>query len=274
MDKIDNPGGNGMVWVGFDPRIALVGLVVGTFVGLSGVGGGSLVTPLLILVLRVNPAIAVGTDLLYSVPTKLVGAIVHHRQGTVEWRVVRLLATGGLPGALLGLAALATLQQRLGLAAVNGALRHALAPMLAIAALAILAKPLLTRRATGERADAPWAPDHPGRLVALGALVGLLVSLTSIGSGSLTVPLLYFLVPRLALRRLVGADVAFAALLVPVAAAGHWQLGHVDVGLAANLALGSLPGVVLGSRLCLRVPDVWFRPALAGVLIFAGSRLL
>lgn len=258
-----------------DPRIALVGLVVGLLVGLSGVGGGSLVTPLLVLALGVKPAIAVGTDLLYSVPTKLLGAFVHHRQGTVDWRVTRLLTLGGLPAAALGLTALAALQQHNGIAAVNGALRHILAGMLALAALAVVAKPLLARRqARRAAADRPAAADPAWRVVTLGAVVGFFVSLTSIGSGSLTVPLLALLLPALPLRRLVGADVAFAAILIPVAAAGHWQLGHVDVRLAANLALGSLPGVAIGSRLCARVPDVWFRPALAGVLLFAGSKLL
>lgn len=261
---------------GIDPRITVVGLVVGTLVGLSGVGGGSLVTPLLVLALGVPPAVAVGTDLLYSVPTKLVGAIIHHRQGTVAWRIVRLLALGGIPGALLGLAALAILQHQVGLAAVNTVVRHALAILLAVASVAILARPLLARRvgSTPSNGDGESAVANPARVVILGGVVGLLVSLTSIGSGSLTVPLLYFLVPGLALRRLVGADVAFGAILIPVAAAGHFQLGHTDLRLAINLVLGSLPGVILGSRLCAKVPDIWFRPALAGVLLFAGSKLL
>ncbi len=263
---------------GIDPRITVVGLVVGTLVGLSGVGGGSLVTPLLVLALGVPPAVAVGTDLLYSVPTKLVGAIIHHRQGTVAWRIVRLLAIGGIPGALLGLAALAILQHQVGLAAVNTVVRHALAALLAVASVAILARPLLARRAAAATSeiedDGESSVAHPARVSLLGGVVGLLVSLTSIGSGSLTVPLLYFLVPRLALRRLVGADVAFGAILIPVAAAGHFQLGHTDLHLALNLVLGSLPGVILGSRLCAKVPDMWFRPALAGVLLFAGSKLL
>lgn len=261
--------------LGLDPRIAVVGLVVGTLVGLSGVGGGTLVTPLLILALGVPPAVAVGTDLLYSVPTKLLGAFIHHRQGTVAWRIVRLLALGGIPGALVGLAALAILQHQVGLAAVNMIVRHALAVLLAVASVAILARPLLARRAgAAPSGGGESAVASPVRVVLLGGVVGLLVSLTSIGSGSLTVPLLYFLVPDLALRRLVGADVAFGAILIPVAAAGHVQLGHTDVQLALNLVLGSLPGVILGSRLCAKVPDVWFRPALAGVLLFAGSKLL
>jgi uncharacterized membrane protein YfcA len=259
--------------VHLDPRVALVGLVVGTLVGLSGIGGGSLVTPLLVLALGVKPAIAVGTDLLYSVPTKLLGALVHGRQGTVDWRLARLLVLGGLPGAVGGLVALALLQSRVGLEGANATLRHLLGLMLFLASVSVLLKPLLGRWNT--RVATAAEPDHrPGPIVAVGALVGFLVSLTSIGSGSLTMPLLVFLAPRTELRRLVGADVAFAAILLPVAAAGHLQMGHVDAGLAASLALGSLPGVVLGSRLCARVPTAWFRPALAGVLLFAGSKLV
>ena len=259
-----------------DPRISLVGLVVGIMVGLSGVGGGSLVTPLLVLALGVKPAVAVGTDLLYSVPTKLLGATVHHRQGTVNWRLVRYLVLGGVPAAVVGLATLAALQERLGLDAVNNALKRGLGYTLLLVSVAIVLKPLLMRWSQrSEQEDAiVWTRGEAARVITLGAVVGFMVSLTSIGSGSLTVPMLYFLVPRLGIRRLVGSDVAFAAILIPVAAAGHLQMGHVNLGLAASLLVGSLPGVVVGSRLCARVPDVWFRPALAGALLFAGSRLI
>lgn len=258
-----------------DPRVLLVGLVVGTLVGLSGVGGGSLVTPLLVLALGIPPAIAVGTDLLYSVPTKILGAILHHKQGTVDGRLVRLLALGGIPGALLGLVALHVLNAQFGLAGVNALIRHLLGVMLFIAAAAIVLKPLLLRRTTGTAGSAAGASvSARWPVVALGALVGFVVSLTSIGSGSLTLPLLFLLLPQVDLRRLVGTDVAFASLLVPVAALGHLQMGQVNIDLAMNLVLGSLPGVVLGSRLCAIVPVAWFRSTIAGVLVFAGSKLV
>jgi hypothetical protein len=258
-----------------DPRVALVGLVVGLVVGFSGVGGGSLVTPLLVLAMGIPPAIAVGTDLLYSAPTKLLGALIHHRQRTVDWRLVRQLAAGGVPGAFAGLVALAGVQHRAGLAAVNAAIRHGLGAMLVLVALALVLRPLLGRwwRPT-DAGDAALGRRATARIVVLGAVVGFLVSLTSIGSGALTVPLLYFLLPGLGLRRLVGADVAFAAVLIPLAAAGHLALGQADVPLAANLVVGSLPGVFLGSRLCAYVPEAWLRPGLAGILLFAGSKLL
>jgi uncharacterized membrane protein YfcA len=259
-----------------DPRITLVGLVVGTLVGLSGVGGGSLVTPLLVMVMGIKPIVAVGTDLIYSVPTKIVGATVHHRQGTVNWRLVRYLVYGGIPAAILGLVVLNYLQSRMGMDSVNSLLKHLLGWMLFLVSLAILVKPVLGRflKQYSDKAELTWDRGTISRIVALGAVVGFLVSLTSIGSGSLTVPLLYFLIPQLGLRGLVGSDVAFAAILIPVAAAGHLQMGHVDFGLALSLLLGSVPGVIVGSRFCAFFPDVWLRPMLAGALVFAGTRLI
>src|SRR5579871_2161229 len=134
-----------MAALSIDPRIALVGLVVGILVGLSGVGGGSLVTPLLVLALGIKPAVAVGTDLLYSVPTKLLGAFVHHRQRTVNWRLVSYLTLGGIPAAVVGLFILATLEGQLGLDAVNAGIKRGLGYMLVLAAVAIVLKPLLSR---------------------------------------------------------------------------------------------------------------------------------
>lgn len=262
--------------VNIDPRIALVGLVVGLLVGLSGVGGGSLVTPLLVLALGVKPAVAVGTDLLYSVPTRLLGAVVHHRQGTVNWRLVGYLSAGGVVASLAGLATLDLLQAHVGVAALNGAIKHILGIMLIVVSAAIVLKPLLRRWASASATDdkIDWTRGEVARVVALGAVVGFLVSLTSVGSGSLTVPLLYMLMPHLGLKRLVGSDVAFAAIITPVATLGHLQMGHVNFDLAASLIVGSLPGVFIGSKLCSRVPDTWLRPALAGALVFAGAKLL
>lgn len=265
-----------MVSFHVDPWIALVGLVVGTLVGLSGVGGGSLVTPLLVLIVGVQSTVAVGTDLLYSVPTKMLGAAVHHRQGTVNWRLVGYLTLGGVPSAIAGLVLLGFLQQHLGMIAVNMTLKHGLGAMLILVAAAIVLKPFLSRRAPSAASDGviQWTHGAKVHIVTLGALVGFLVSLTSIGSGSLTVPVLYFLVPRLGLRQLVGSDVAFAAILIPIAAAGHLQMGHVNLGLAISLLIGSLPGVLIGSYLCRWLPDVWLRPVLSVALLFAGSKLI
>jgi uncharacterized membrane protein YfcA len=247
-----------------------------------------LVTPLMILVLGVQPLVASGTDLAYSVPTKLLGTLVHRRQGTVNWSVVRFLSMGGLPAAVLGLAVLAILRARLDLKTLNALLQHGVGLLLLLVAVIVLLTPLLARRrgkpslaqpsatqpSATQPSSAPWTRAMKVRAVALGAFVGFFVSLTSIGSGSITLPALYLLMPQLGLRRLVGSDVAFAALLVPVAALGHLQMGSVNLGLSANLLLGSLPGVFIGSKLCKYLPDTWLRPAIAGVLLFAASRLV
>jgi uncharacterized membrane protein YfcA len=270
--------------------VALIGLVVGVLVGISGVGGSSLVTPLMILVMRVPPLVAVGTDLAYSVPTKLVGAFIHRQQGTIDRRLVGYLCLGGLPAAGLGLLVLFTLRAYVPLEALNAALQRALGVLLFLVAVLVILLPLLKRKRArrveqqstapvGGQSAAPSAAlprDRASiaRIVGLGAVVGFCVSLTSIGSGSLTLPMLFLLLPAFNLRRLVGADVTFAALLVPVAALGHAQMGGVDFALTGNLLLGSLPGVVLGSKLCRYLPDLWLRPAIAGVLLFAGTRLL
>ncbi len=263
-----------------DPRLVVVGLVVGLLVGLTGVGGSSILTPLLILTLGVKPLVAVGTDLAYSVPTKLLGALIHRRQGTVEWRVVGLLCVGGLPASLAGLGLLALLRARLGLDTINVALKHGVGALLLIVAVVIVLSPWLRRRQAGRplgvtELPAPlWTRGTRGGVIALGALVGVLVSLTSIGAGSVTVPVLYLLLPRLGLRRVVGSDVAFAALLIPTVALGHLGMGDVNLRLSLNLMLGSLPGVFIGSKLCARLPDTWLRPAMAGALLFAGTRLV
>ncbi len=256
--------------------VALVGLIVGTLTGLTGVGGGSLVTPLLVLMLGMTPTIAVGTDLLYSVPTKLLGASVHQRQGTVNWRLVRYLTTGGVPAALAGLVLLAYVQAHMGIAAVNAALKPSLGVTLLAVSAAIIFKPLLARLIT-PAASTPteqWTPGAAGRVVTLGACVGFIVSLTSIGSGALTMPVLFFLVPHFGLRRLVGSDVAFSAILLPVAAAGFIHMSNVNVALAGSLLIGSLPGIVLGSKLVLRVPEAWIRPVLAVCVGIAGFKLV
>jgi len=265
-----------------DLRLALIGLMVGLCVGISGVGGSSLMTPLLILFFGIKPIVAVGTDLMYSVPTKVLGAVVHHKQGTVDRKVVLFLSLGGIPATLLGLTVLALLQVRLSQDALNATTKQGVGVLLFLAAVAILLTPLLRRarhRSEGAARDRGpatviWTRAAVGRLIALGALVGFLVSLTSIGSGSLTVPALYLLMPQLQLRRLIGSDVAFAALVIPAAALGHLQMGNVNLALSANLLLGSLPGVYAGSKLCGLLPDAWLRPAIAGVLVFAGSRLV
>ena len=256
-------------------ELVLAGLVIGIFVGVSGVGGGSIMTPVLMLVLGVNPLVAVGTDLLYSVPTKIFGAFLHAKQRTMDWRVVRALLFGGIPGVLAGVAALYVLRHTVDVRALNEFVKHAVGVALIVSAGSLVYGLFKARNATRDvvSVETPIERRRPA-LFAAGAVVGFFVALTSIGSGAITMPLLLLIVPFIGVRRLVGSDIAFAAFLIPVAALGHITLGDVNYGVAASLLIGSLPGVFIGSRLCKNLSEVWLRPAVAMVLVVAGTRLI
>jgi uncharacterized protein len=251
--------------------IIIVGFIAGVCIGISGVGGGSLTTPLLIIIAGVKPLIAVGTDLVYSVPTKLLGTYIHKSQKTIDGGVVRALCIGGIPGALIGVGVLLAARRFVSLNVINADIRHGVGIALFAAAVALIATPFLRRDIRSDGAD--LQRQFP-RLVAVGAVVGFVVSLTSIGSGALTLPLIYAVLPLIALRTLVGSDVAFAAWLIPVAALGHLTMGDIDWRLCLNLLVGSLPGVVIGSKFCRWIPDSLLRPTVAVVLVFAGTRLI
>jgi len=255
-----------------DWHIALAGLLVGTAVGFSGVGGSALMMPVLVLMLGVQPLIAVGTDLAYSVPTKLVGMFVHGRQKTVRWKLVLLLCLGGVPGALAGIFLLGFVKQLIPLDALNSELKHGLGLLLfVVAGLIVLGQYIQRRR----EKSGNWVPLRPKApyILGVGLLVGFLVSLTSIGAGSITMTALCLILPRMRIQELIGSDVAFAAVIVPIAAAGHFALGSINFPMTWNLLLGSVPGVILGSRLCGVLPDKWVRPATAGVMALTGSRM-
>jgi len=252
---------------------AIVGLIVGVFVGLSGMGGGALLTPLLVLAFGINPLAAVGSDLVSTVPMKLVGAFAHFRQKTVDIRLTLLLAGGGVPGALVGLAILGRVQAVLGPKELNVIVGRTLGVALLLAAAAIALGMLVKTDDDAAAGEAVWTQRQYALIPTIGFVVGIVVSLTSVGSGSLTLPLLFLVAPQLGLRRLIGSDVAFAAILVPVAAAGHWRLGNVNFPLVGSLLLGSIPGVLIGSKLCAKVPTRYFRPVLAGAMVFIGLRL-
>ena len=255
-----------------DPRLSLAGLVVGIFVGLSGVGGSALLAPVLILFLGVKPTLVIGTDLLYSVPTKIFAAFLHYRQGTIDWAVTRMLLLGGVPGAIAGLVIFALLKARLDVDIFETVLRHGIGVAILLASAGSLM--LIFRRNVPAELSAAVLPARPVAVAAIGAVVGVLVSLTSVGSGSITLPLLILTLPAIAMRRLIGSEIAFAAFLVPLAAAGQGTLGNVSWGMAGALLVGSLPGVWIGAKLCNRLGDAWLRPAIVVVLAFAGSRLL
>jgi uncharacterized protein len=259
--------------MGSDWLLPLYGLIVGTLVGLTGMGGGVLMTPLLVLGLGMPATVAVGTDLAYSSLTKLAGSWQHWRQGTVDVRVVRALAIGSVPATL---AAVATLFSLHGTSTtdVNALLERLIGVMLIVAASLMLYK--IWRGSHGGAAPLPahLVTFPTGRLIAIGALGGFLVGLTSIGSGSLIIALLVMTI-SLAPEKLVGTDVAHAFLLVGVAAVAHMLLLHdVDVALAAKLLVGSVPGVLIGSRLTVWVPRRPLQGVLAVLLLSSAYTLL
>ena len=251
-----------------------IGLVVGAFIGISGVGGGSIMTPVLILVLGINPLAAVGTDLLYSVPTKILGGFLHNRQETIDWKIVRALLWGGVPGAVAGILLLFLMRHYFDLATLTHAVKVAVGCALFVSAGFLVYSILLRgNRFADDEDGSDLTPGTIGGLTAAGAGIGFFVSLTSIGSGAMTLPILLLLARRVRIRKLIGSDIAFAAFLIPVAAAGHGALGDINYGIALNLLLGSLPGVYIGSRLCKYLAEIWLRPAVAMVLVIAASRM-
>jgi uncharacterized membrane protein YfcA len=249
-----------------DLLYTLSGLAVGFVVGLTGVGGGSLMTPLLVLFFGVAPSVAVGTDLLYAALTKAGGVWVHGKNSTVDWRVARLLATGSLPAALVTLSILhATGTSKV----VDGVLLTSLGIALILTALALIFKSRL-------QALAPdWTPRQQTVLTIIaGALLGVLVSLSSVGAGALGAAFLVVLYPRFKAVQIVGTDLAHAVPLTLVAGLGHALLGHVNWALLVSLLLGSLPGIWLGSKLAVAVPERLLRTTLAGMLVLIGGRLV
>jgi uncharacterized protein len=254
-----------------DGTYSLAGFVVGAVVGVTGVGGGALMTPLLVLLFGVPPATAVGTDLLYAAITKSVGVGVHQRKGTLDWRITGRLAAGSLPAAALTLLLLSHFD--LHDANVAKSLSAILGVALVVTAAALLGRRHLQQAAQGSRL-AQWGTRYrfPATVLA-GVVLGVLVTLSSVGAGALGVTALILLYPELAAVRIVAADLAHAVPLTLVAGLGHWWLGGVDWALLASLLIGSLPGVWLGSQFAVRVPERILRPILAGLLLAIGGRL-
>jgi len=246
-------------------------LLVGTLVGLTGVGGGSLMTPLLVLLFGFHPATAVGTDLLYASVTKSVGTVVHHKGRTVDWKIVSGLATGSIPASIVTL----VMMGQLGVNAAHNPviLNLLLGAALLLTSFAVFFRPWILR----------WAGDHihgmrRGQVtrwtIVLGATLGVLVSVTSVGAGALGTTALLILYPRLPVSRIAGSDIAHAVPLTLIAGIGHWLLGSVDFGLMAALLIGSIPGIIIGSLLGTRSSDAVLRPILAVTLLVVSVRLL
>lgn len=254
-----------------DPLFTVSGFVVGVIVGLTGVGGGSLMTPLLVLLFGVSPATAVGTDLLYAAFTKSGGTVAHARQGHVQWRITGLLALGSIPAAALTVLVLSQLPKQ------SGAMTHTISAVLGVALLLTACAILFGRRLQHYAAlhDNSLLHRHINRTtVAVGAILGVLVSISSVGAGALGVAALLFLYPRLAPKQIVGSDVAHAVPLTFVAGLGHWWMGSVDWLLLGTLLIGSLPGIWIGSRLSSKVPEHVLRRLLATMLVLIGGKLI
>jgi uncharacterized membrane protein YfcA len=263
-----------------DPYVAAAGLLVGFTVGLTGMGGGALMTPLLVLLFKVQPLAAISSDLVAAVIMKPVGGGVHLRRGTVNFALVRWLMVGSVPAAFAGVLVLRQLGDG---AVVQARITQALGVALLLAASSIAAKALLqtrrARRAALGMAGGESAAARPFRLrplptVLIGVVGGLVVGMTSVGSGSLMIVLLLVLYPMLRSAELVGTDLVQAIPLVASAAAGHLLFGDFQLELTASLLVGSIPGVYLGARLSSRANDGLIRPALALVLVASGLKLL
>jgi uncharacterized membrane protein YfcA len=246
------------------------GFGVGAIVGLTGVGGGSLMTPLLIGAFKLNPAVAIGTDLWFAAITKSGGAVAHARHGHVDWRITRQMLGGSVP------AAVATIWLMHATGLTRGwaqALTYALGVALLLTAIVV------ANRAAWQRAGLVlerWLPASrkPALTVVAGALLGVLVTLSSIGAGALGAALILLLHPRLPTHRLVGTDIAHAVPLTLVAGIGHATLGHVDWGLLVALLVGSLPGIWLGAQLTRRLPERLIAALLCISLVTAGIKVI
>lgn len=255
----------------FNPLYSLSGFIVGALVGFTGVGGGSLMTPILVLLFGVAPGTAVGTDLLYAAITKSNGTLVHSLNGTVDWRITRRLACGSVPATIVTLLTLSWLGKTAGHAA-NGLITSALGFALILTAISILFRRWILDY-IGHHLD-DMSDRHIGALtVTLGAFLGVLVSISSVGAGAVGMTVLLALYPRLQTVRLVGSDIAHAVPLTFVAGFGHWLMGGVDWLLLFSLLIGSLPGIAIGSHLASRVPDHYLRPALATMMAAVGVKL-
>ena len=262
-----------------NPLYSFSGLVVGMLVGLTGVGGGSLMTPILVLLFRVHPATAVGTDLLYAAITKSVGTAIHGGKRTIDWRIVGLLALGSIPATLLTLWAIQTYGK-------SDAMSHMITLFLGYAlfvtALLLVLRGLIRRYAEKHQQseDTPKAEQKAanGRRALLtivtGVVLGFLVSLSSVGAGALGVTALILLYPRLPIVRIVGSDIAHAVPLTFLAGMGYFFIGKVDPNMLLALLIGSIPGIIAGSFLAPKVPEAVLRWILAIVLTLVGLKLV
>ncbi|MDR6739453.1 putative membrane protein YfcA [Herbaspirillum sp. 1173] len=248
------------------------GFAVGLLVGLTGVGGGSLMTPLLTLLFGIHPSVAVGTDLAFASATKTAGTLAHRFKGTVRWEVARRLSYGALPAALVT----TLLLKHFGAVSDGIALtiRYSIAISVFLTVVALLFRARMQA----------WLNAHPQRqlqgatlanaTIAAGALLGTLVTISSIGAGAVGATLLVLLYPRLSPAEIAGTDIAYAVPLTAIAALGHWWLGSINWELLATLLLGSVPGITIGSLAARAVPEKFLRGLLAITLTSVAVKLI
>jgi uncharacterized membrane protein YfcA len=256
-----------------DPVIVVFGFGVGLLIGMTGMGGGSLMTPLLILLFGVQPVTAVGTDIFYGAVTKTAGGWRHLKHGTVHRGIALWLAVGSVPSAIAGVWLIEVLQNAYGEDEVNSLVLGMLGAALLVVGVATLIRGLLLRDVIPERSAMHLYRRHIVAAIVTGALTGFVIGLTSAGSGTV-IAIVLIIVYRLTPQRVVGTDVFHAAILLWAAGLAHWVGGNVDFLLAANILLGSIPGVLLGTHFAVRVPHGVLRGALGTVMIAAAIILI
>jgi uncharacterized membrane protein YfcA len=253
-----------------DPLYSLSGFAVGLLVGMTGVGGGALMTPILIMLFGIHPATAVGTDLLYAAATKTGGSLVHSLGRSIDWRVVRRLATGSIPATVVTLAALSHFN-------ISGEAASSVITLVLSAALFATAGVLVFGNVIVTAYRARVAEFDPRRIavntVLVGALLGVLVSISSVGAGAIGVVALVLLYPDMPMAKIVGSDIAHAVPLTLIAGVGHWMMGSVDWAIISSLLVGSLPGIFIGSYFANRIPERALRLILATTLFAVASRI-
>jgi uncharacterized membrane protein YfcA len=253
-----------------DPLYSLSGFAVGLLVGMTGVGGGSLMTPLLILLFGVHPATAVGTDLLYAAATKTGGSLVHGFARSIDWRVVRRLASGSIPATVVTLAVLSHFN-------LNGDAARSLITLVLSFALFLTAFVLVFGGAIVAAYRARVAELDSRRTaidtILVGALLGVLVTVSSVGAGAIGVIALVLLYPHMPMAKIVGSDIAHAVPLTLIAGLGHWMMGSVDWHIISSLLAGSLPGIFIGSYFAIRIPERALKVVLAATLVVVASRI-
>jgi uncharacterized protein len=253
----------------FDIYYIIAGFAVGLLVGLTGVGGGSLMTPILLIFFNVKAAVAVGTDLLYASITKSVGIFAHGKLGNIDWKMVALLAYGSIPASVVTLIYLKNMNIASDSAVAS--IKFWLGIALLLTSVSVIFRNQLAKLSkTGHWINPKYVPAFT---VILGIVLGFLVTLTSVGAGALGVTALLILYPKLPITKIVGSDVAHAVPLTLVAGLGHASLGTVDYSLLGTLLIGSIPGIWIGSHLSSKVAEHWVRVILALILVYVGQKL-